>query len=1033
MAGIMDILPKGEVSAVVEFDYAAKEPDELTLKKGAIITNIKVQDGGWWEGTLIATGRTGVFPDNFVRVLEQPPPALTLEDRGEVVLRDKNAAINRRCRVIFSYRENKPDELTLAEGDVIEFFEAVEEGWWRGKLNGRVGVFPSNFVEMIESVSPKSSSRKSAGVTMIDGGTGGGGAAAVASGLPSSALSLSKNNSLNKSRTSLNSSREDLDRHDAPSLPPKPVRELCKVLYAYQPANDDELRLVEGDIITILTKELPDKGWWKGELRGKVGVFPDNFVALLAPEGLKTVPTVSASVRSLGSGVGGAVIGNALHPSVASTVSPAKEPKPDRPPPSSKVHMFGKQNSTSGTSAAGAATTTTTTVNAFRKESFGSRDSLNDSTATATAPAGSSSVTSSPTYGNVAAHRKSLESKASADSTASPAVLTEKPPRKSLEGKAGVSASELRKSLESLDGDHKKSTPPPVLGKKPQVPIKKSPSITSVTGNLFSGLKQKVKGGGSVDKSHPAAGDERDGAGLSRAGGGRTEVADNGDKSIVGERIDLELGQVERGTSVLKDMRANRAKAPKRRPPSSPSSIIGEAATNGGSGNSGLSNGNSGLFSTQHSLTSDTESPKQHAPMPDVMATQHFGTSTAGTAGDPTSGEEIPSKAAAKPREWEKNKVPWMDELKASQAKKTTTGGGSVASSKSPEHHLHHQSSLNNNVTSSTHSSTTSSHFQHQHHHQEESSISKSFHASSVTTTSSTAGGGIGGLGSGNVSRARLMERSATTTSVPTEISNSSNHSNNNSSALATSTTVNNNSSFDLIASCNRKEPLTTTGGSSTGSTSIADQAKAGSTSMTKSMSALSSNSTTTATTKIAISSSTAISSQSSLSSSEVQHTTNNGVHTVTEAASTTTNRPVSVNLRNSSLSPTPQNRNAKTIHIVPGTKPSAANILSSSIVSNSSAAAAAAATTANVSSSESSTATTTVPVGGSNASATITADNVCGRVQDLEQKVHRMERQLATQNGLIEELRQLLRDESDKVRTLQKELEKYAQCVTQV
>ena len=26
----------------------------------------------------------------------------------------------------------------------------VEEGWWEGSLNGKVGVFPSNFVEMIE-------------------------------------------------------------------------------------------------------------------------------------------------------------------------------------------------------------------------------------------------------------------------------------------------------------------------------------------------------------------------------------------------------------------------------------------------------------------------------------------------------------------------------------------------------------------------------------------------------------------------------------------------------------------------------------------------------------------------------------------------------------------------------------------------------------------------------------------------------------------------------------------------------------------
>lgn len=64
------------------------------------------------------------------------------------------------------------------------------------------------------------------------------------------------------------------------------VRELCKVLYPYTPANDDELELREGEIITILSRELPDKGWLKGELKGKIGVFPDNFVELVSPEGI---------------------------------------------------------------------------------------------------------------------------------------------------------------------------------------------------------------------------------------------------------------------------------------------------------------------------------------------------------------------------------------------------------------------------------------------------------------------------------------------------------------------------------------------------------------------------------------------------------------------------------------------------------------------------------------------------------------------------------------------------------------------------
>ena len=31
-------------------------------------------------------------------------------------------------------------------------------------------------------------------------------------------------------------------------------------------------------------RDVEDKGWWKGELDGRVGVFPDNFVKLLPPE-----------------------------------------------------------------------------------------------------------------------------------------------------------------------------------------------------------------------------------------------------------------------------------------------------------------------------------------------------------------------------------------------------------------------------------------------------------------------------------------------------------------------------------------------------------------------------------------------------------------------------------------------------------------------------------------------------------------------------------------------------------------------------
>lgn len=181
--------------------------------------------------------------------------------------------MNRRCKVVYSYKQNNNDELNLGVGDVIEVLEEVEEGWWRGRLNNNTGVFPSNFVVLIDA-SPQSAHRQS-----------------KLGGSAVSAADMVATNNANNLKVSAVSAAAaatvNLLAHekDAPLLPPKPVRELCKVLYPYEPANGDELELIEGDVITIISRELPDKGWWKGELHGKVGVFPDNFVTILPNDG----------------------------------------------------------------------------------------------------------------------------------------------------------------------------------------------------------------------------------------------------------------------------------------------------------------------------------------------------------------------------------------------------------------------------------------------------------------------------------------------------------------------------------------------------------------------------------------------------------------------------------------------------------------------------------------------------------------------------------------------------------------------------
>lgn len=151
--------------------------------------------------------------------------------------------------------------------------------------------------------------------------------------------------------------------------------------------------------------------------------------------------------------------------------------------------------------------------------------------------------------------------------------------------------------------------------------------------------------------------DSLDGVGSSK---NVSHIADNSEKGISGERLhrdDTEFDQVERNSSILPDMRAQRAKAPKRRLPSSNSSSLGESLS--------YQNGD--------------------APASPVFLNE---------ASVNKSDEDL---TKPKPREWEKNRAPWMDELKASQAKKTSPGieMRSPESNDSVEHRTH-SNSFNN-------------------------------------------------------------------------------------------------------------------------------------------------------------------------------------------------------------------------------------------------------------------------------------------------------------------------------------------------
>ncbi|KAK7907323.1 hypothetical protein WMY93_015935 [Mugilogobius chulae] len=373
------------MEVVVEYDYEALHEDELTLRPGDIIKNVRcIEEDGWMEGEL--NGRRGLFPDNFVKEVKKDPkeskeakpePKETKNEPKEEApapLREKpggNVAnlVNRmstigfpimglqphppaaskkpkkrQCKVLFDYQPQNEDELELKLGDIVDITEEVEEGWWSGTLNGKSGLFPSNFVkemdattedrESSETVSEETSMKdeENASTPTSPPGNLGNGALRPPNkvrgvgfgnifpeGAPKKLKpvpvipSTKPAHSSHSTPTSTETSRGAAEIKSS-SLKRAP-KEYCKVTFAFEATNEDELTLKEGDIIHILSKDTGEPGWWRGEVGGKEGVFPDNFVTIVS-ETEKDASTLRGSLKT--------------------SLRPDPEEKPRKPLPPSK-------------------------------------------------------------------------------------------------------------------------------------------------------------------------------------------------------------------------------------------------------------------------------------------------------------------------------------------------------------------------------------------------------------------------------------------------------------------------------------------------------------------------------------------------------------------------------------------------------------------------------------------------------------------------------------------------------------------------
>ncbi|MCJ1477034.1 hypothetical protein MMC13_005705 [Lambiella insularis] len=158
---------------------------------------------------------------------------------GHEALHEANSSSHesgKRALVQYDYEKAEDNELELKEGEVITNIEMVDDDWWMGENpRGETGLFPSNYVELVEDSEHHEHAAQPEPV-------------AKAAPLPGAA------------------------RGHAAAGP------TATAIYDYEAAEDNELSFPENAKITDVG--FPDEDWWSGEYDGKSGLFPSNYVQL---------------------------------------------------------------------------------------------------------------------------------------------------------------------------------------------------------------------------------------------------------------------------------------------------------------------------------------------------------------------------------------------------------------------------------------------------------------------------------------------------------------------------------------------------------------------------------------------------------------------------------------------------------------------------------------------------------------------------------------------------------------------------------
>lgn len=137
-------------TALVRYNYEAKQPDEISLVKGARVVVMEKSSDGWWKGE--HCGAVGWFPSNYVQ--EEVEPATPDGDASSLPPPATTVPVLETVVALYSFTSQNEEELSFTKGEQLEIVDKPENDpdWWKARNQmGELGLVPKNYVQVVVS------------------------------------------------------------------------------------------------------------------------------------------------------------------------------------------------------------------------------------------------------------------------------------------------------------------------------------------------------------------------------------------------------------------------------------------------------------------------------------------------------------------------------------------------------------------------------------------------------------------------------------------------------------------------------------------------------------------------------------------------------------------------------------------------------------------------------------------------------------------------------------------------------------------